>query len=445
MRRQKSLRRTKAQRARELRRRRARTFATEPVVLESLERRLLFTAAVIASVSPLENSHAAAISTDITATYDQNIDGATVNDQTFAVHAMQTGRIVNPPHGSAISVVGDTITFNPDNDFKPGETIQVIATDGIDNLLAEPSPPRVWTFRAATSGGGDFVDSAQELGDHNSRGAVLGDLDGDGDLDAFVANTGQGNRVWINDGKDHGDAPDTFGTLLSSDGARHLASVPRLGSSRDVDTDGQPTAGADGDDNAAVDDEDGVAFAPTIIAGDLSANVTVNSSGAALLDAWIDFNGDGTFAGASERIFASQPVVAGNNNLTFIVPADARQGSTFGRFRISTTGNLGPRGPATDGEVEDYLMTIANSPGIGQFIDNGQNLGTQQSRGSALGDLDGDGDLDAYVATTFLRDASGSTTAAPTSPTADRAWAITIAAAVWSSAMWTATAIWMSS
>ena len=29
---------------------------------------------------------------------------------------------------------------------------------------------------------------------------TLGDVDGDGDLDAFVANNGQSNRVWFNDG-----------------------------------------------------------------------------------------------------------------------------------------------------------------------------------------------------------------------------------------------------
>jgi len=33
-----------------------------------------------------------------------------------------------------------------------------------------------------------------------SYGVALGDVDGDGDLDAFVANVGQVNRVWENDG-----------------------------------------------------------------------------------------------------------------------------------------------------------------------------------------------------------------------------------------------------
>ena len=44
-----------------------------------------------------------------------------------------------------------------------------------------------------------FKDSGQKLGDTMSFSVALGDLDGDGDLDAWVAND-QANLVWINDG-----------------------------------------------------------------------------------------------------------------------------------------------------------------------------------------------------------------------------------------------------
>ena len=48
----------------------------------------------------------------------------------------------------------------------------------------------------------EFQDSGQALGNSHSWAVALGDLDGDGDLDAMVANSSsnQFNSVWINDG-----------------------------------------------------------------------------------------------------------------------------------------------------------------------------------------------------------------------------------------------------
>ena len=45
-----------------------------------------------------------------------------------------------------------------------------------------------------------YTDSSQALGLNTSYSVVLGDVDGDGDLDKIVANFKQGNKVWLNDG-----------------------------------------------------------------------------------------------------------------------------------------------------------------------------------------------------------------------------------------------------
>ena len=102
-------------------------------------------------------------------------------------------------------------------------------------------------------------------------------------------------------GFDFGDAPDPYPTTLADDGARHEVIGPTLGALRDEDADGQPTADANGDGA----DEDGVTFG-SIRVGQLDASVTVNVQNApagAKLDAWIDFNGDGSWGGPGEQIF----------------------------------------------------------------------------------------------------------------------------------------------
>ncbi|NEN90762.1 MAG: cadherin repeat domain-containing protein, partial [Okeania sp. SIO3H1] len=47
-------------------------------------------------------------------------------------------------------------------------------------------------------GSGNFTDSQQALGRSRSYGMSLADVDGDGDIDAFVANNSQPNKVWLN-------------------------------------------------------------------------------------------------------------------------------------------------------------------------------------------------------------------------------------------------------
>ncbi len=172
---------------------------------------------------------------------------------------------------------------------------------------------------------------------------------------------------------DFGDAPNSYGTTLAANGARHLATGPMLGATRDVENDGQFDAAALGDD-AAGDDEDGVTLPPLIIPG-LEAQLRVNVSAAAKLDAWIDFNRNGVFDN-TEQVFTSRPMVPGTSSLTVDVPAGATEGRTYARFRLSTAGGLTPKGAAADGEIEDYSLQILNPAlGVASVIDDPGILG----------------------------------------------------------------------
>ena len=159
---------------------------------------------------------------------------------------------------------------------------------------------------------------------------------------------------------DFGDAPDRpYPTLLANDGARHrFEQNVFLGAQWDGEPDGQPHPNALGDDLANLDDEDGVTFVTPLIPGQ-SATVSVFANIPGRLDAWIDFDANGDWASATDQIFAAEPLNAGPNMLSFLVPAGSPIGvCTFARFRFSMQGGLYFRGPADNGEVEDYEVCI---------------------------------------------------------------------------------------
>ncbi len=89
------------------------------------------------------------------------------------------------------------------------------------------------------NGDGTFTDSDQSLGLDHTLDVALGDLDGDGDIDAFVANgngTGMADRVWLNDGD---------GFFTESEEAYHLNSGTSEGVDLgDLDLDTRPGAPA---------------------------------------------------------------------------------------------------------------------------------------------------------------------------------------------------------
>ena len=109
--------------------------------------------------------------------------------------------------------------------------------------------------------------------------------------------------------RDYGDAPDpTYPTLAANNGANHvIVAGIRMGALIDSEQNGQPNAAANGDDTANLDDEDGVTF--SALAAGQPAVASINMAGLSgtpvcYLNAWIDFNGNGSW---SRRASRSQP------------------------------------------------------------------------------------------------------------------------------------------
>jgi len=161
--------------------------------------------------------------------------------------------------------------------------------------------------------------------------------------------------------KDFGDAPNPYPTQWPF-GAQHWKSPGFcLGLIEDTEANGIPHPQALGDDLNNQPDEDGVVFAPPVLAGNPACvNVTLTAPVSGLLDAWVDFNKNGVWDHPAEQIFASQLLLNGPNpGLCFNVPTNAVLGTNFARFRLSSVGGLSPTGLAPDfGEVEDYQVVI---------------------------------------------------------------------------------------
>jgi hypothetical protein len=159
---------------------------------------------------------------------------------------------------------------------------------------------------------------------------------------------------------DFGDAPDTpYPTWLANDGARHLIpSSYYLGLiPPDREPDGQPNPSATGDDTNGTDDEEGVTYSGSLIRGS-NTTFKVVASTTGWLNAWIDFNQNGSWGDSGEQIATDVGLSSGTNSLVISVPALAAWGQTFGRFRFSSVKGLLSTGLAPDGEVEDYAFTL---------------------------------------------------------------------------------------
>lgn len=172
---------------------------------------------------------------------------------------------------------------------------------------------------------------------------------------------------------DRGDAPVSYGDPQHIIADAVVAGTYLGTVAPDADTP-QHSADATGDDadGGLPNDEDGVVM-PVLYPG-TTQEITVTVSeiiGAlgplAYLQAWIDFDGDGSFDQPVDMIVGdlqdggaadADGTVNGQIVLQVGVPATATTGPTFARFRWSTTSGVVQ--VALDGEVEDYQVTISS-------------------------------------------------------------------------------------
>jgi SdrD B-like protein/putative Ig domain-containing protein/GEVED domain-containing protein len=152
---------------------------------------------------------------------------------------------------------------------------------------------------------------------------------------------------------------------LFGNASSRMNSALRIGALTDVEAAPTTNITATGDDTTGSDDEDGVTLPASITqggTGSLTVNVSNTSGASAFLNAWIDFNQNGTLSDAGEQIASNTVIATGTSNtnktISFIAPAGAVLGSVGVRVRLTSTSSPGSVGGSGNGEVEDHVATI---------------------------------------------------------------------------------------
>ena len=230
---------------------------------------------------------------------------------------------------------GDDIVVADPTGFDSGGGTVVINGDQI--TYGGITTTSTSSLEITSSGNVTFTDSGQSLGSSKSFGVELGDVDNDGDLDAFVANfNDQPNKVRINDGS--GNFTDSGQALGASDSLGITLA--------DVDNDGDLDA--------------------------FVANHTPGNVGGQSNRVWIN-DGNGTFTDSGQSL--------GSSTSHGIAMDDVDDDGDLDAF-VTNANNQANKVWLNDGN--------------GTFTE-GQSLGSSHSEKVSLGDLDNDGDLDAFI------------------------------------------------
>jgi VCBS repeat-containing protein len=284
------------------------------------------------------------------------IDNSLGNDDVFVTNYSSTtngGQLLTNDGDGSLS--GSYLVINPSS--VRGIDAGDLNGDGFDDLVMGNDLSGASVY--INNGNGTFVKTQDADFDNsqvrvsNGWDAEIADFNGDGQLDAYFATWNNLDSVWLNDGT---------GKVVSTEYVNGSTNRSRAVDSGDLDGDGD---------------------LDVVVAR--SNNWNVSSSTGGLSNLVLLNNGDGTFSIGNDFGFD--------------------QSYDIDLADVDADGDL-------DAFVSSYQHPEATSPetntlwlndGSGQFTDSGQQFSGATK--SEIGDLDGDGDVDLIIASSFFHDA----------------------------------------
>jgi hypothetical protein len=236
------------------------------------------------------------------------------------------------------------------------------------NVETAGEPNSIWL----NDGSGRFTDSGQQLvGSHGPKWSVthavaLGDLDGDGDTDAIFGNAFQSpSTVWLNDGAGRFELHGEYQWKPIKDRDFSVSEAVALG---DFDLDGDLDAY--------------VGYCCKSWWAESSENrIEAQGYSDAHDMVWLN-DSDGRFTDSEQRL--------GNWSTGTVALGDLDSDGDLDAFEVN-------RGGLSEYDASDPDDRVWFNDGTGRFTDSRQSLDDSDGYAVALGDVDGDGDLDAFV------------------------------------------------
>jgi uncharacterized repeat protein (TIGR01451 family) len=357
----------------------------------------------IVSIAPAPNSFAP-VEVSPVIEFDQPITAESAPSGVAIFGSQRSGAL----YGATVDVDGKQIVIDPAGSFFAGERVRITATDRLQNAAGEAlATPYVSEFTAATSPSPGTFSAAENFNPLATSFSRLGDVNGDGHLDVLLLQTFPLNshflNVYINDGNGrpgHAQQFNAFGVQkfslgdLDDDGDLDIIGAAMQAGQQVQDRNNVVWLN-DGAGHYEYHTNFGYAYFTDVILGDVDADGDLDAFSAAFgtmqpqdiaSKLWIN-DGAANFS-ESAQTFAG----------IFGGPAAMGDFDGDGDLDVTTT----------------YFQQNSNifgariwwNDGHGQFTDSGQHLGAKSITSMSTGDLDGDGDLDLFFSIYDQQDAT---------------------------------------